>query len=406
MIRILLSMLSVQMMLCASARAEPLHDETFDAAWTLLAENFVDPGMKGLDWDAVKAELRPQAHSATDEPALARVLADLTGRLKTSHTDYLGPDDARLPILLDVYRGNPALTDLIKRRYGDRGPELVGIGIFTTEVDGKPFVDLVLSGSPAERAGLRVGDEIVAVDGKPFQSAASFIAPAGQSVELSVRRKTTAPVERVRVLVERSGALEALDGATRASVRVIERGDHKIAYVRFWSMARSIPEEIVQMLPLQDADALILDIRGIVGGGKPQLLDLLDVRNGRMCWRGRKSASCAPATFRGRTVLLTDHHTRSGAELLAYGFRKLAFGKIVGGRTAGAVSGGQLFPLPNNGALYIAVMALDVDGKVLEGTGVHPDIEVARPGPYASGQDNQLDEAVKAALSLSRKAKE
>lgn len=390
------------LLLCGGAQAESLRGKTFEAAWTLLAENFFDARMGGLDWNAVKAELEPRALAAADEKAFARVLDELTGKLKTSHTTYLGPDHAMLPVLLDVFHGNPALAEMILERYGELGPQLVGIGIFTIEADGKTFIDLVLNGSSAERSGLGVGDEIVAVDGKPFDATASFAARAGSPVVLSVRRRAAGPIEAVSVPVEQKRALEAIDAATKASMRVIERDGRKVAYVRFWSMAGSVPEEIAQSLPLQDVDALVVDIRGVVGGGGSQLLDLLDVRLGRICWRSRTSASCDPATFRGRTVLLTDRHSRSGAETLAYGFRKLAFGKIVGERTAGAVSGGRLFPLPNGGALYVAVSNLSIENTVLEGVGVAPDIVIPGPGPYSGGEDRQLDEALKAAAALAR----
>lgn len=390
------------LLLCGGVQAEAERGKTFKAAWSILAANFYDASMKGLDWNAVQAELEPRALAAADEKAFAGVLDELTGRLKTSHTAYLGPDNGMLPVLLDVYSGNPALADMIVKRYGDRGPQLVGIGVFTIETDGKTFIDLMLNGSPAEQAGLRVGDEILTVDGRPFDSAGSFAARVGNPVALSVRRQAAGPIETVNVLVESRRALEAVDAATRGSVRLIERDGHKVAYVRLWSMAGHIPEEIAHLLPLRDADALVLDIRGIVGGGGPQFLDLLDSRAGRMCWRSRTSASCGPHSFRGRTVLLTDRHTRSAAEILAYGFRKLAFGKIVGERTAGAVTGGQLFPLPNGGAIYVAVSDFAIYGTVLEGVGVVPDIVVPGPGPYAGGEDRQLDEALKAAADLSR----
>lgn len=398
---LLTAVLAVTLAWSGAGYAGQQHGKTFEAAWSLLATHFFDAAMSGLDWNMVKAELEPRALAAADEQAFTRVLDELTGKLKTSHTAYIAPGNPRLPILLDVYSGNPALAELIARHYGDKGPQLIGIGVFTNEVDGKTFIDLMLNGSAAERSGLQVGDEIIAVDDKPYDPA-SLAAKAGMEVAVSVRRHADGPVEIVRVAVEQTRALEALDAASRASVRLIERHGRKIAYARLWSMARDVPNEIAELLPLAEADALVLDIRGIVGGGGTQFLDLLDSRVGQMCWRTRSSQGCSPKSFRGGTVLLTDRYTRSGAEILAYGFRRQAFGPIVGERTAGAVSGGRLFPLPNGGALYIAVSALQVDGTNLEGAGVVPDIVVPGPGPYANGTDRQFDEAVKAAAGLVR----
>jgi carboxyl-terminal processing protease len=50
--------------------------------------------------------------------------------------------------------------------------------------------------------------------------------------------------------------------------------------------------------------------------------------------------------------------------------------------------------MPGGNLLYLAVTGLEVDGDILEGTGVAPDIEVARPIPYSNGADPVLDAAL------------
>ena len=49
-----------------------------------------------------------------------------------------------------------------------------GIGIFSVRIDGRDFVDAVLEGSPADRAGLKVGDEILSVDAALYHPIRSF----------------------------------------------------------------------------------------------------------------------------------------------------------------------------------------------------------------------------------------
>jgi carboxyl-terminal processing protease len=58
------------------------------------------------------------------------------------------------------------------------------------------------------------------------------------------------------------------------------------------------------------------------------------------------------------------------------------------------VSAARAFAMPGDNLLYVAVSGLEIDGDVLEGPGVAPDIEVARPVPYAQGADPVLDVAV------------
>jgi carboxyl-terminal processing protease len=50
--------------------------------------------------------------------------------------------------------------------------------------------------------------------------------------------------------------------------------------------------------------------------------------------------------------------------------------------------------MPGGNLLYLAVTGLEVDGEILEGPGVAPDIEVARPIPYSGGADPVIEAAV------------
>ena len=73
---------------------------------------------------------------------------------------------------------------------------------------------------------------------------------------------------------------------------------------------------------------------------------------------------------------------------------------VVGERTAGAVVAGQLFALPNGDLLYLAVRGVEVDGQVLEGRGVEPDIRVPMKLPYSAGRDPQLEEAIQHLIAV------
>jgi carboxyl-terminal processing protease len=96
--------------------------------------------------------------------------------------------------------------------------------------------------------------------------------------------------------------------------------------------------------------------------------------------------------------MLVNKGSRSGKEILAYGFKKYGIGKVVGTKTAGAVVGGSPFLLEDGNLLYLAVVDVLVDGERLEGKGVIPDIEVPSPLEYAQGKDPQLEKAVEVLL--------
>ena len=82
--------------------------------------------------------------------------------------------------------------------------------------------------------------------------------------------------------------------------------------------------------------------------------------------------------------------TRSGKEVLAYGFQRYRLGEIIGTQTAGAVLAASVFLM----SLLLAVADVTVDGQRLEGVGVTPTIEVPFDPVYAAGRDPQLDRAV------------
>ena len=79
-----------------------------------------------------------------------------------------------------------------------------------------------------------------------------------------------------------------------------------------------------------------------------------------------------------------------------HAYKRERQGPLIGTRTAGAVSAAAAFAMPGGNLLYLAVTGLEVDGEIVEGVGVAPDIEVPRPLPYAHGADPVIEAAVSA----------
>ena len=147
------------------------------------------------------------------------------------------------------------------------------------------------------------------------------------------------------------------------------------------------------------AEGLILDLREGWGGASPDYLhmfrcDLPETRSIDRAGESHRWFRC----WSKPVVLLINEKTRSGKELVAYGFRKYEVGPVVGTRTAGAVTAGKLFVLSDGSLLYLAVGDVLVDGERLEGVGVAPDIEVPFDIRYAAGKDPQLDRAIEVLL--------
>jgi carboxyl-terminal processing protease len=401
----------------------------FDAVTEATEKHFFnEERLKQLDWRSRAAAIRPSVLDApTPDDAVRRINA-LLAELNTSHTTLLTPDDYSYYILLDIV-GAGSGSDLLARSYWGSGPFYPGIGAFTRQVDGRHFVDAVMEGSPAERAGIKFGDEILTVDGAPYTPVASFRGRIGERAQLTIRRAADAAPLSIWVDVIPVRPTAAFSAATRASARVIEHGGSRIGYVHVWASneADSVEAALAKLAPgAGDADRrrrggrtsqrdgeseedrkpldhLIIDMRGRVGGTSEvagRMLELLDEGrkpywgSSRIFGRERTTTRRQSASFRGRSALLIDHNTRSAGEIMALGYKRSGFGPVLGTPTAGAVSAGSTFVMPGDLLLYVAVAGLEFDGRPLEGAGVTPDRRVEQPLPYAAGADPVLDAAL------------
>jgi carboxyl-terminal processing protease len=251
-----------------------------------------------------------------------------------------------------------------------------------------------------------------------------------------VRRSADGPVERIGVEVARIEPLRSFNEATRASARVVEREGRRIGYVHVWASvgdasAEALSDALEKLAvkrgvarvagedddngkqgegerpsPSRPLDGLIIDMRGRIGGtagNAGHYLDVLDPRGPRVRSRNKAHAGRAMTSLRGRTAVLIDRHTRSTGELFVHAYKRERQGPLIGTRTAGAVSAGSAFAMPGGNLLYLAVTGLEVDGEIVEGVGVAPDIEVERALPYAAGADPVRDAAVDALVRAAGK---
>jgi carboxyl-terminal processing protease len=176
---------------------------------------------------------------------------------------------------------------------------------------------------------------------------------------------------------------------------VIPANGRRIGYVHVWCYAGYAYQRELERLiaegPLKDADALIWDLRDGWGGAVPEYLDLFNARAPTMLLTGRDgSHQFEDVKWRKPVAMLVNGGTRSGKEVLAYGFKKYRLGEVIGTRTEGAVLAATAF-LVGGGLLLLAVDDVLVDGVRLEGVGVAPTIEVEA----GSGRhDRQLDKAI------------
>jgi len=363
-----------------------------DEVQELVQKHFYDPeAIRGFEAETERGRKAVQSGTAPDD-AVARLLRSL----EASHTGRYTPDQIEYYELMDIFRPGG------KQRQALFPPEgnvtYAGIGIAPRVIDERSFVGHVYHGSPAEQAGLRTGDEILTVDGKPYQPVDAFAGKAGRQAAVQVRRKQDEPPITLDVPVATIEPNDMFRHAIRSSARVIERDGRRIGYVRIWSYAaRGVEQVLTELLssaPLKDADGLVLDLRSRWGGAPADAAEMFIGRSRDMTFidRGGKETA-VNARWRKPVVAIIDQGTRSGMEILAYSLKHAGI-PLIGTRTAGAVLAGRGFLLEDNSLLLLAVADVKVDGARLEGAGVSPDIEVGHDIRYAAGADPQFERAL------------
>ena len=323
--------------------------------------------------------------------------------LAASHTRYYTPADPAYYQLLDIFAG--PLRRELRRVFPDGQVIYPSIGIFTQRIGDKTFISGVLDGFPAAKAGLRVGDELLAADGTPYHPIQSLTAKVNQEVTLQVRRSLDTPPHEVVVVPQQTKPNEAFLKAMQESARVIHTHGVAIGYIHVWSYAgaqyqRLLEREIFSGT-LKEAEALVLDLRDGWGGAQAHYLDLFNAQGPTVTMVDRHGdVSVANVKWRKPVVMLINRGTRSGKEILAYGFKKYGLGEVIGTRTAGAVLAARAFLLSDGSLLLLAVNDVFVDGQRLEGVGVTPTIEVPFTVEYAQGKDPQLERALESLITL------
>jgi carboxyl-terminal processing protease len=368
----------------------------FDEVWQAVQHHFYDPTLRGLQWTAIAEQYRPLAAVAS-EAERSVVLNRMLAELGASHTGHYTPADPAYYQLLDIFSG--ALRRELRRVFPDGQVTYPGIGVLTRQIDGKTFVSGVLAGLPAAKGGLVVGDELLAADGFPYQPIQSFATKVGQEVTLQIRREAGGAPQTLTVVPEQIKPNEAFLQAMQKSVRLFHADGVQVGYIHVWSYAgpqyQRLLEREIAAGTLKQADALILDLRDGWGGAQAHYLDLFHHHAPTVTLRERDGeVAVLNVKWRKPVVMLVNGGTRSGKEILAYGFKKYGLGEVVGTRTAGAVLAGRAFLLRDGSLLFLAVADVLVDGQRLEGIGVTPTIEVPFTLEYAQGQDPQLDRAI------------
>lgn len=272
---------------------------------------------------------------------------------------------------------------------GARGAyEGVGVELQRQE-DGTLRVIAAIDDTPAAKAGVKAGDLIVAIDGKPQRpgeddSSAPLRGPAGSKVVLTILREgerrpldITVVRDTIRVASVRSRMLEPGYGYVRiAAFQADTAADFEAALDRLKAAG-----------PLR---GLVIDLRSNPGGlltAAVQIADDLLDKGGIVSTRGRLPITEAQfaATPGDRlngvpVVVLVDAGSASASEVLAGALRDNGRARIVGSRTFGKGSVQTLLPLDNGDSIKLTTARyFTPNGTSIQALGIVPDVVFAAP---------------------------
>jgi carboxyl-terminal processing protease len=372
--------------------------------------------------DSLRAELR-QSVAATPVPnrEAARAVVESAARLAQRRL-AINPSAVVLEFTcgatnaLDTYSTylTPAqLSELYSQIEGN----FVGLGVELKADQGTLLIVRVIRSSPAEQAGIKPGDRIVAVDGQQTtafstdQAANLLQGPEGSSVRL---RMQGADGQTREVAARRT----RVDVPSIEDVKIVDAGQG-VGYLKLSCFQKTTTRDLDEALwSLHRAGmrSLIMDLRGNPGGLLVTAVEVADKfleqgvivsTHGRVAQEDFTYRANQPGTWRMPLVVLIDQDSASAAEIFAGAIRDHRRGTVVGQRSYGKGSVQGIFPLSTGtaGVRLTTAKFYSPSGDPYSGVGVKPDLEVyqaARPVAGAVALASTEDACLAAALQAVR----
>ena len=363
-------------------------------AWRLQREQFWDPQMSGIDWDAVLVRYDTLLPRIRTRAELSDLIWEMQGELGTSHAYEMGGDNRRSPQYRRGFLGADYTWEA--KRQGYRIEQILRGDSWNRGDD-----------SPLAEPGIdaRAGDAIVAVGGVRVTAERTpdelLVNLANRDIALDLERDGKTHRVLVRALRdERMLRYRAWVNANRTLVH--ERSGGTAGYVHIPDMGPwGFSEFHRGYLTEFEHDGLIVDVRYNRGGHvSPLLLEkLARKRVGYDVSRYGPAQPYPPESLGGPMVAITNQFAGSDGDIFSHCFKLYGLGKLVGMRTWGGVVGINPYHELADGTTTtqpeFSFWFVDA-GWGVENHGTDPDVEVdIAPQDSAAGRDPQMETALR-----------
>ena len=285
------------------------------------------------------------------------------------------------------------------------GSSYAGVGLWLRRGGLRLDVSQVVAKSPAERAGVHVGDELRAVDDRTTRGlgtadvAASLRGRPGTTVSLVLRRGTS-----LRSLVLTRAQVPALE-VTSSMVQ------GRVGRITVPAFSRGVGRQVrdaVRSLRDKNTTGIVLDLRGDPGGLLSEAVEtagaFLDggqvVTYTRRDEQPQRLDAAGNGDTRTPLVVLVDGGPARAAEVVAGALQDRGRAVVAGSRTFGKGSVQEPYRLADGSSLALTVARYALpSGRSVEGVGIEPDIEVGTSDASQTG-DAALERAVQVLSGL------
>jgi carboxyl-terminal processing protease len=293
------------------------------------------------------------------------------------HSQFMDPDDFR------------DMQDDTRSRFN-------GLGIEVSMKNGLPTVITAMEDTPAAKAGVLSGDQILRINGisterMDLQDAINVLrGPAGAKITLTLLRPSTKEIKEY-TMQRAEVKIQSVKGARLLDPELT--GPFKIGYIRLVQFNEPTADELskaIDELQKQGMQALILDLRNNPGGLLNSAVDVcaqfLPPNTKVVSTQGRVASQQHDYSTSGAKkerpnfpmVLLINEGSASGAEIVAGALKDLHRAVLVGETTFGKGSVQNVMQLPDGSAVRFTTAKYYTPSKqVIQGNGVTPNIRVA-----------------------------
>src|SRR5882762_1038087 len=271
-----------------------------------------------------------------------------------------------------------------------------GLGIEVSMKNGLPTVVTAMEDTPAAKAGILSGDQILRINGTStermdLQDAINVLrGPAGAKVSMTLLRPSTKEIKEY-TLQRAEIKIQSVKGEKLLPPELT--GPFRIGYIRLIQFNEPTADELskaIDDLQKQGMQALILDLRNNPGGLLNSAVDVcgqfLPPNTKVVSTQGRvpsqqhdySTSTVSKARPNFPMVLLINEGSASGAEIVAGALKDLRRAVLVGETTFGKGSVQNVMQLPDGSAVRFTTAKYYTPGKqVIQGNGVTPNIRVA-----------------------------